>query len=236
MDTNQPQPESPQAAQERIGALRSDPTFTSRLLAGDAGAKAEWTKLHEVGFGNEAATADGISPIEPSGPQGKPVASSVAPVDALRPGDYVVDGEYVDGPMTEPPRGAWEYDFTLYGAEANDTQLAHEFAMKNALYEVGVPAFLASFGRTVIERNIRDGITIWASEAATARARSELEQRHGEAGAKQIIADSKKVFDRIDAKSAAAGDVLCNSGALNCPDFIEALARTERHYYAKKIA
>ncbi len=42
---------SPSEAKGRIDALRRDQEFTARLLKGDASAKAEWDKLHNVAFG-----------------------------------------------------------------------------------------------------------------------------------------------------------------------------------------
>lgn len=41
---------SPEAARARITDLKKDATFVNALMAGDADKKAEWTRLHKVGF------------------------------------------------------------------------------------------------------------------------------------------------------------------------------------------
>lgn len=231
---DQPQPETPEAAQASIAALKNDAAWTAAYVGGDAAKKAEWTRLHEVAYGTEVIESDGMA-AEAKAPAARPSAAAPDVSTLLAPAEHGIDG-FAEGPLAEAPRGVWEYDFALYGPDATDEQLALELGMKTALYEAEVPTFLASFGRVIVERNISEGLQAWTSPERIASTREELEQRHGEAGAKQIIAEAKKVFDRLDAKSADLGDLLCNSGAVNCPDFLETLARGEREYYAKRGA
>jgi hypothetical protein len=44
------QPKTPNAAQAKITQLRQDKEFSAKLLAGNAQAKAEWDKLHEMAY------------------------------------------------------------------------------------------------------------------------------------------------------------------------------------------
>ena len=119
---------------------------------------------------------------------------------------------------------AYRFD-PLPGAEVDDSYMADEQGIREALHAEGVPVGTASLGFMLVEQAMRNGppddVTL---ELGRRTGEAELARRHGD-GAAQIIASARKVFAKLDARDSRLGDMLCASGVASNPDFIEALAR-----------
>ncbi len=121
---------------------------------------------------------------------------------------------------------AYRFD-PLPGAEVDDSYMADEQGIREALHAEGVPVGTASLGFMLVEQAMRNGppddVTL---ELGRRTGEAELARRHGD-GAAQIIASARKVFAKLDARDSRLGDMLCASGVASNPDFIEALARLQ---------
>jgi len=119
---------------------------------------------------------------------------------------------------------AYRFD-PLPGAEVDDVYMKDELGIREALHAEGVPVGTASLGFMLVEQAMRNGLPDDTTiEMSRRSGEAELSRRHG-GRAPEVIAAARQVFDRLDKRNPAIGDVLVNSGVANDPNFIEALAR-----------
>lgn len=124
------------------------------------------------------------------------------------------------------PASPFEYRFDrLPGAEVDDSYMADEQGIREALHAEGVPVGTASLGFMLVEQAMRNGppddVTL---ELGRRTGEAELARRHGEK-AQEVIRQARAVFSRLDKRDPRIGDMLVNSGVANDANFIESLAR-----------
>jgi len=124
------------------------------------------------------------------------------------------------------PASPHEYRFDPIGSgEYTDADMMAERGIREALHAEGIPTGVASLGHMLIQDAVRNGIPDDTTlEMSRRSGEAELSRRHG-GRAPEVIAAARQVFDRLDKRNPAIGDVLVNSGVANDPNFIEALAR-----------
>lgn len=111
------------------------------------------------------------------------------------------------------------------GPDATEEQRQEVTEIKQALFAEGVPNLVAEFAGQLFERN--GALTEDVLTKRRLEGWAELERRHG-AKAPEILADGKKLYDALVARSASLEYLLESCGAGSDAGFIETLARVQR--------
>lgn len=231
-----------EAAEAQIKDLMGNRDWQGALINGDAAKQAEWTRLHDLAYGTEPAFTgeDGVmsfggestSADLPALPGNTPIRDG----GVLEPGDPGFDeanAELFAGP--DAPHRYVDAITPIYGGkEPTDQDLNDQIGIQASLHAEGVPTFVVSTAVNVMAQALKNGLPDEAAiQSSIASCTRELERRHG-AGAQQILADARKVFERLDKRDSRIGDILSNTGVINNPQLIETLARLQRDVYSKK--